>query len=377
MKHLGYIFIGLLTAFTAVGARASDLAVSFAHPTNGADFQSPTYLQVTATESSNTILYAEFFANGQSIGVSSNTIAFPGTSTPPDQIGVITTYTNISANPGFLPVTRSFFLYWTPQLGDYTLTAIATDDQGNTATSNPIDVFVTPTPVVSVQASVSIASPNAPGIFTITRTGETNNNLAVPCFLSGTAQDGIDYASVTNPIVIPAGQFSTEVSINPLVFQAGNARAVTLQLYNYLVPGGGGPGPVVPQLAVLNPPFLVGSPSAATVYLKADDRNVHKPVVRITQPGHDQSFPAGSDITITASAFDHDTDVSLVEFFDRATKLGETPATTTTPPGQHVSFSFTWTNAPIGPHLLRARATDSQGKTQVSGPVKIKVLPAP
>jgi len=74
---------------------------------------------------------------------------------------------------------------------------------------------------------------------------------------------------------------------------------------------------------------------------------------------------------------DRDTGVTLVEFFDRTTKLGETAATTTAPPGQHVTFTFNWTNAPAGQHLLRARATDSQGKSQVSGQVKIQALPAP
>ena len=377
MKPISFLFIALLAALTTASAQTSDLAISFVHPTNGAAIQSPTYLQVNCTESSNTILYAEFFANGESLGVSSNTIAFPASPvinvpTYPGSIGVIFTDVFISANPGLPQATQTYFLYWTPPLGNYTLTAKVTDDQGNTATSDPINVFVISTPVVSVQASAPLASPNSPGVFTITRVGDTNQNLNVPFYLSGTAQNGVDYTYVNNSVTILAGQFSADVTINPLVFKAGNSKAVNLQLENYLIPGTGG---VVPQIAY-NPPFLIGSPGTATVYIKANDRNDHKPTVRITNPIHNQLFAAGTNITITADAVDRDTGVTLVEFFDRTTKLGETPATTNTLPGQHVPFVFTWTNAPAGQHLLRARATDSQGKTQVSGQVKIQVLPA-
>lgn len=370
MKHIGCIFIALLTALTAAFAQGSDLAISFAHPTDGAVFQSPTYLQVNCTESSNTILYAEFFANGQSIGVSSNTIAFPGTPTLPGQIGVISTIIFTSGNPG----ARSFYLYWTPPLGDYTLTATVTDDQGNTATSAPINVSVIPTPIVTVQASIPTASPNGPGIFNIFRTGDMHQALNVSFSLSGSAQNGVDFTEVTNYATIPAGQSSAEVVINPLLFKRGKSKTVKLELPTYyVVPSGSGNSLPI----AYTPPFYVGTPATATIYIKAIDRDAHKPSVRITQPTPNQILPAGSDIAITADAVDRDTNVSLVEFFDGTTKIGETPATTNSLPGVHLSFSFTWTGAPIGPHLLRARATDSQGKSQVSETVKIQVLPAP
>ena len=67
MKHIGYSLIALLTAVAAARAQTSDLAISFNYPTNGAVFQSPAYLGVSATESSNTIITAEFFANGQTV----------------------------------------------------------------------------------------------------------------------------------------------------------------------------------------------------------------------------------------------------------------------------------------------------------------------
>jgi hypothetical protein len=368
MKHISYLFIALSTAFLAARAQGSDLTISFAYPTNGAVFQSPNYLQVTATESSNTIVSAEFFANGESIGVVSNNSAFPA-GNPYPGIGVIVTETFTTGQYGSSSVVAQFPLFWTAELGDYTLTAKATDDQGNTAISDPVNITVIPTPVITVQAAVPIASPSAPGIFTITRTGGTNLDLYVPFGLLDPTQNGVDFTEISNSVTIPAGQFSADVTVNPLIFKPGNAKAVSL----YLIPRND--PPVVPFLAIFHPPYLVGSPSEATIYIKANDRDAHKPTVRITQPTPRQSLTAGSDLIITADAVDRDTSVALVEFFDRTTKLGETPATTTGPPGQHVSFSFTWTNAPAGIHMLRARATDSQGKTQVSGQVRIQVAP--
>ena len=91
MKYIGYSFIALLTALVAARAQTSDLAIAFNYPTNGAAFQVPAYLRVTATESSNTILTAEFFANGQSIGVVGNNVPVPGVPIPPGSIGITIT----------------------------------------------------------------------------------------------------------------------------------------------------------------------------------------------------------------------------------------------------------------------------------------------
>jgi hypothetical protein len=375
MKHIVRSFIALLAALVTVHAQSSDLAIAFNYPTNGAAFQSPANLGVTATESSNTIVSAEFFANGQSIGVVGNNGTAINLPILPGSIGITLTETIIFAHPDSYPDTRSYSLLWSPEPGDYTLTAKATDDQGNTAVSDPVNVTVIPTPTVSVEASVSIASTNGPGIFTITRTGNTNSDLKVNYFLLGTARNGIDYSEVsTYTVTIPAGQFSTDIDIEPLVYKRGNSKTVDLKLFDYLVPGGGGPGPV-PQIVIENPPFLLGSPNEATIYIKANDIDRHKPRVKITQPRRRQSYLEGADITITAHAVDRDTGVSWVEFFDGATKLGQTPLTTTTQ-GELAPFSFTWTNPPVGPHALHARATDSQGAQQVSPPVQINVLPA-
>jgi hypothetical protein len=55
-----------------------------------------------------------------------------------------------------------------------------------------------------------------PGIFTISRTGNTDQPLTVPFVLSNTAIMGIDYDTVPETVTIPAGQSSVTIQIVPI-----------------------------------------------------------------------------------------------------------------------------------------------------------------
>jgi uncharacterized repeat protein (TIGR02543 family) len=83
----------------------------------------------------------------------------------------------------------------------------------------------------------------------------------------------------------------------------------------------------------------------------------HNPSVVITSPTNEESLTPGSDITITADAFDTDGSISVVEFFEGNTKLGEDSS---------VPYSFTWNDLPVGNYTLTARATDNEGATSKS-----------
>ena len=76
------------------------------------------------------------------------------------------------------------------------------------------------------------------------------------------------------------------------------------------------------------------------------------PSVSITAPTNPTSYVAGTRINIAATAADLDGNVTLVEFFDGATKLGEDA----TDP-----YTFAWNNASLGTHVLTAKATDNLG----------------
>jgi chitinase len=88
------------------------------------------------------------------------------------------------------------------------------------------------------------------------------------------------------------------------------------------------------------------------------------PVVNVTSPAANASFTAPASVTITASASDADGTVAKVEFYNGATKLGES---TSSP------YTYTWTNVAAGNYSITARATDNAGAVTTSSAVAIVV----
>ena len=106
------------------------------------------------------------------------------------------------------------------------------------------------------------------------------------------------------------------------------------------------------------------------------------PVVRIISPPNGAIFRAPVSLPIFAYAQDRDGFVSSVEFFAgsnslgfgtnlpcRATSLGWACPTNV--------FFIVWSNAPLGAHALRAKATDNLSASSVSEPVTVYILPPP
>jgi len=77
------------------------------------------------------------------------------------------------------------------------------------------------TPATAAAVTVTAAQPNAdtsgthPGLFTLSRTGDTYFPLVVACAIGGTAVGGADYASLPDAVVIPAGSSSVAVAVSP------------------------------------------------------------------------------------------------------------------------------------------------------------------
>jgi fibronectin type 3 domain-containing protein len=74
----------------------------------------------------------------------------------------------------------------------------------------------------------------------------------------------------------------------------------------------------------------------------------------------------GTALTLTATATDSDGTVVKVEFFDGATKIGETVS---------VPHSISFAPGIAGSHQLSAKATDNSGAMTVSAPVIVSVVP--
>ncbi|MFY0654715.1 MAG: discoidin domain-containing protein [Cyclobacteriaceae bacterium] len=88
------------------------------------------------------------------------------------------------------------------------------------------------------------------------------------------------------------------------------------------------------------------------------------PVVSITSPSNNSSFTGGAEITITASASDLDGEITVVEFYDGETKIGED----NTEP-----YSLVWTGTSIGEHELTAKATDNDNAFGTSQMVNVTI----
>lgn len=84
-----------------------------------------------------------------------------------------------------------------------------------------------------------------------------------------------------------------------------------------------------------------------------------KPSVSITNPTANQVVSASADIKLTVNVSDPDSNISTVEYFDGAVKVGENKAT---------PFDFNWPVQP-GKHTFTAKVTDSAGESTTSAAV--------
>ena len=73
-------------------------------------------------------------------------------------------------------------------------------------------------PLLAITAPVPIGSESGPtnALFNLTRTGDTNAAITVTLQISGTASNGVDYATIANSILLPAGNTSTNITIAPI-----------------------------------------------------------------------------------------------------------------------------------------------------------------
>lgn len=74
------------------------------------------------------------------------------------------------------------------------------------------------TPVVSIAAKVpdTAEASNEPGVFRITRVGNTSKSLTVNYSIEGTATNGVDYNNLTGVATIAAGQTFVDVTVIPV-----------------------------------------------------------------------------------------------------------------------------------------------------------------
>ena len=142
-------------------------------------------------------------------------------------------------------------------VGAYVVSLTVTDPSG-AASIDSVTVNAFTPATVTVTASDANASETGPdnGTFTFTRSGSTAAALVVQYRVGGTATNGIDYASLSGSVTIPAGAASATVTVRP-VDDANAEASETVDVT------------VLPDGA-----YTVGNPPSATVTIADNDRPV-------------------------------------------------------------------------------------------------------
>ena len=296
--------------------------------------------------------------------------------------------------------------------GSYTLTAIASDNLGATAT-NSVSITVDAAPTISITNPIAGSIFTPPANVTIQAGASDNGSVSGVLFLvdANTLTNDIaaPYSGVTNNLS-PGSHTLTAIATDNLGLKATNAISIIVDSPPSVTitnPVNGAvftaPANVTIQASaadtdgtVTNVQFLVGStvltndnaaPFAAvtnnlaagsyTLSAIAADNNGVKttnsvniivnalPSISITNPAAGAKFRAPTNLVLKASASDTDGTITNVQFFSGATSLGNV---TTAP------FNFTNNNLPAGNYTFTAKALDNLGDATTSAAVNVFLL---
>src|SRR5579859_3119035 len=76
--------------------------------------------------------------------------------------------------------------------------------------------FDTTLPTVSILATDPTAlEGTSTGAFTLLRFGPTNVDVSVDLAITGSASNGVDYATISTPVVVPAGTLAVDIPVTP------------------------------------------------------------------------------------------------------------------------------------------------------------------
>ena len=379
------------TTSAAVAVTVTNRApeVSLDTPASGATFTLPNVVEiaVTATDADSAISRVEFFSGSTKIGQDT----FP-----------------------------PYALNWNPTPGTHSLTAVAIDEHGAQGTSAAAVITVTnPPPVVAILDPASGSTINLPGPFTIlaqasdpdgtvtkveffagnTKLGEDSSApftfgwtpISGSYSLTATAHDNFGARTTSAPVAVtianpnnlsPAvaltyptdGQQLSSNSPITLTATATDSDGVISKLEFFQGSTKLGEDLTVPYTLVW-PGAPAGSYQFSVTATDNDGAIVSTspvevtlldnlpPTITLTAPANDQNF-TGSTVALNAAATDDDGAIAKVEFYRGTTKIGEDLS---------APFSFSWTGASNGAHIISAVATDDDGARSSSRAARITV----
>jgi len=190
--------------------------------------------------------------------------------------------------------------------------------------------------------------------------------------------DVTDAASITNLLVRLKKDDGAVVYVNGSEVLRSNMPPGDLTFQTFALMAAGDDGTNF-YSNLITPTFLVDGINVIAVEVHQNGTNssdmsfdlglianppAERPLVAITAPTSGATFLTPVNIAIAATASDNDGGVTVVEFFEGATKLGED---TTAP------YTFAWNNVSPGTYTLTAVATDNSSLASTSSPVTITV----
>ncbi len=215
-------------------------------------------------------------------------------------------------------------------VGNYQLSARATDNNGSVGQSAEVPVFV----VVSPDTPRPTVSLNAP---------QAGANFKAPAIVGLAASAGAT-----------AGRTLVRVDFYSGSTRLGSASSAPYSLNWYNVPS----GTYQVRAHAIDDIGAEGVSAPVSVVVALDDR---PPSVSLTSPTVAQVHLAPASVTLNAQAFaNQDRTLTSLTFFN-----GQTPIATLT----QAPYSFVWENVAAGNYAVSVRATDSAG-VQVDTPVR-------
>ena len=305
--------------------------VHITRPANGATLRGPTNITICAAafDRDGSVASVEFFEGTTSLGV---------VPTPP-----IVYVTN---SYGVFPIRPPYCVTWSnAPLGTFTLTAVATDNTGLTAISQPVTITI----VSNLPPRVHIASPyngstfQSPADIRVCATAsDPDGSVSSVEFFAGATSLGV----VTSPLLVT--NFWQVHSLYCLMWS--NATAGTYALTAVATDNDGLASTSAPvNIRVLPPP---------------------QPTVRITNPRDGATiYGAPTRIYVCATERYFTNPIVNVQFFAGTNSVG---VATNSP-----YSCIVWRNVGPGAYSLTAVATESTGATVTSAPVNITVTTNP
>jgi regulation of enolase protein 1 (concanavalin A-like superfamily) len=280
--------------------------VSLTAPASGAQYTAPATITVgaNASDPENRLARVEFYANAARI---STVTAAPYS----------TTWSGVAA-------------------GTYSLTAVAFDSDGGSATSPAVTVDVQSAPSSNQPPTVSLTAPangaqfTAPATITVSaNASDPENRLARVEF----------YANTTRIGTVTGAPYS-------MTWSGVSAGSYSLTAVAFDSDGGS------------------ATSAAASITVQALLAGNQPPTVTLTAPTNGSSFVAPASVTISANASDPENRLLRVDFYVNYALLGS---------GSSAPYSVTWSASSPGAYTLQAFAFDADGNLGSSATATVTV----